>query len=295
MSDFQRGDLNPEFREALKASPIFQELRQDPEIFIGIRDKYVDAYYKGNRIGSFKPRNGGAYGQIHYKYLLDPDLNDTQIEMDAEGRIVFPDQDFLIKEFALDKVKRSASRFASEEKDGIQKIFQSNPNIVDLEIAFRQSNDLKESQYFAGENIRVDIAAIVDNSDHAELSLYEVKHFLNPELRGGSKEAKTISQLGMYERRIYNEYQEIRQSYKNVLRDRLDLGLAPEEQKELFNSLVSGEKELSVRPYVPLVLFGFDDDQKKGNAWKNHILDFEKRDGEHSLQAKGDPNGLKLK
>jgi hypothetical protein len=98
----------------------------------------------------------------------------------------------------------------------------------------------------------------------------------------------------MYERRIDNEYQEIRQSYKNVLQDQLDLDLVPEEQKELFTNLVSGDKELSVRPYVPLVLFGFDDDQKNGNAWQNHIEVFEER-GQFALQAKGDPNGLKLK
>ncbi|MCH8842584.1 MAG: hypothetical protein IID61_06345 [SAR324 cluster bacterium] len=77
--NFSKG-LNSDFVSALndeyKAGGWWKSLITDPELFVGIRNNYLNIYYCGNSLIKLENKNGALIGNTHYKYAIDPNLNE---------------------------------------------------------------------------------------------------------------------------------------------------------------------------------------------------------------------------
>ena len=99
----------------------------------------------------------------------------------------------------LHAVKKAAKDLAGEEKKRLQDaIINHNPNIIDLEIAIRDQNELDETQ----EDSRIDFAAVrSDDRGNPTIVLYEAKTLADPRLRGkGGDEPEVLTQLRRYQK-----------------------------------------------------------------------------------------------
>ena len=80
MSNFKRGIRNPDFISALNnllsnSQSFWHKIVNDKSLFIAIRDEKINVYHKGNSVCKLWFEKGKVIGETHYKYLLDPYLN----------------------------------------------------------------------------------------------------------------------------------------------------------------------------------------------------------------------------
>jgi len=87
------------------------------------------------------------------------------------------------------------------------------------------------------------------------LKFVEAKHYSNPEIWSKTV-PKVISQINKYESQIRCNKEEIRLAYKNYI----------EAINAIFNLKLP--PPIKVEDKVSLLIFGFDDDQKKGRLQK---------------------------
>src|SRR5271154_5012794 len=78
MEILSRG-LTTDFVNALNAAyndenSWWKPIVDDRELFVTPRKTCVCVYYRGNRLLKLSLNNGRLAGEIHYKYLLNPDL-----------------------------------------------------------------------------------------------------------------------------------------------------------------------------------------------------------------------------
>lgn len=270
MGDFDRGISNSAFLDALAESPIFKEIKTDPELFIGIREESVDVFYKMNCILTFEEEVNSFRGKIDYKYLLQPEREEDFVGMDPQGNLDIWKYGFVMENFDKDRLKKSAKRFATTEMAGVHHILHSPNNLhaIDTEIAFRESNAMKRQSCPKGENQKFDIAALLTDKEVPELAFYEAHEYLSRDIRGDSEEAPLSTQIGIYEDRIRRNEQKIKSSYIDVLLDRLSLGILPESLHKVAWKIVRKETDLVVRPSVSLAIFNFTQEQKNSHVWQ---------------------------
>ena len=143
MSTFSRG-LDGAFIDALNGEydkcGWWHRLVHDPDVFIAIRDNYVNAYYRGCSLAklSWQAQDETIVGQIHYKYLLRPSSPNEYVEV-VGGKAKLPDDmsTWFLRDLSdVDSLKRAVLPYAGAEKTGVHDILKANANIVDVEVAF---------------------------------------------------------------------------------------------------------------------------------------------------------------
>src|SRR5579863_8858447 len=116
----QRGLAN-DFVDVLKTayseSSWWRSIVEDKELFVTPRKKCVCVYYRGNRLLKLSCNNGRLTGEIHYKYLLNPDLKPAYRNV-TDGRVGSLDgMGAFVSDFAdLSLLKRASKPYAGEEK-----------------------------------------------------------------------------------------------------------------------------------------------------------------------------------
>ena len=74
MYEFKRGIENPVFVKALKndyaQGGLWKEIIDDQDLFIGIRNEYINVYFKGNSLLEICFESGCLKAYTHFKYLL---------------------------------------------------------------------------------------------------------------------------------------------------------------------------------------------------------------------------------
>ena len=63
--------LNEEYRDG----GWWKALVDDPQVFIAIRDEYLNVYWNGNSLLKLFLQNDRLVGEVHYKYMLRPEIN----------------------------------------------------------------------------------------------------------------------------------------------------------------------------------------------------------------------------
>lgn len=300
MNSFKRGISNQDFITALKeeynTGGWWQGIVDDKELFIAIRNEYINVYYKGNSLLKLSFVNGEFLAETHYKYLIRPNVKPFLIKTSANMAFI-PNgtkgvlDNYLIHNLSeIKSIKTASASYSGTEKEGIQKIILSNDNIVDLEIALTQEAEEDEMNPEQGRKSsakRIDFAALQKKDSYYELIFFEAKDFSNKDLRAkGSAVPEVIQQINNYEK-LLNQYQEdITYSYKQICQNLYDI---------LPNSLhsqaivdIANDTSVKVNVEPRLVVFGFDEDQRKGSIWSPHKEKLVESLGEKFL-AKGDP------
>lgn len=113
-------------------------LLDDREIFLAIREDYVNLYYRGCSLLRLERLDGAMVGRVHYKYLLRPYSDDPYVTV-LDGQPDFrggANNLFLCGFDDIGALKRAVEPYVGTEKAGVRNIVCDNPNILDVEIAF---------------------------------------------------------------------------------------------------------------------------------------------------------------
>lgn len=255
----------------------------DKDLFIAIRDEYVNVYYNGNSIAKiFLSEDYKVQCEVHYKYLLRPQVRNPYIKFE-EGTLksgLSIDNLFVDSLDDISALKASSRVYAGDEKKMIQQTILSDEkerdNILDLEITFSAEK--------TNSTDRIDYAKL-ERNEMLELSLvfYEVKHFSNPAIRAQGV-PKVLAQIERYEETLKNYESDIIESYKLVAQNMKDLGISA--RIPLIDCMLKGEP-IVLNRYPILYIGGFDMDQREGVNWKKHQEKLEAALGKSRLKLKG--------
>lgn len=217
-------------------------------IFLAIRNNSIGIYHKGGRLFGFDKN----VFKTHLKYASVIDNSDkdylTEIELSKKN---------LISDFTnnYQGIKENCNLYSGIEAKGVSEIYHkysylSNVRIVvlDIEISFEVSEKSSGKT-----QDRIDI--LLYDLDNKILKFVEAKHYSNKEIWSRTC-PKVIEQIEKYETQIERNKKEILIAYKNYINV----------INEIFKlKLPIPEK---VEDKVTLLIFGFDDDQKKGRLKK---------------------------
>ena len=272
MSTFNRG-LDDAFVEALNQEydkgGWWHRFVHDPDVFLAIRENYMNAYYRGCSLLKIELKDRAIVGQIHYKYLLCPSTPNKYVKVEG-GRANLDDMEswFLTDVNDIDSLKKAVEPYAGDEKTGIQDILKANFNILDVEIAFGKD----ESESGAP---RLDFAALQQASGNGvKVVFFEAKRFDDGALRKQDAEKpEVVEQMATYQSKLCANRDAVIKSYCRVCSNLRSLhGVAERhpERHAMLESVASGAAELTIDEKPVLIVFGFDGDQKVGKHWKPH-------------------------
>ena len=301
MSTFNRG-LTDEFVCALNKEydkgGWWCRFVHDEDIFLAIRENYVNAYYRGCSLLRLSLEGDAIVGQIHYKYLLRPSMSNEYVRF-SSGKLKLDDAGtkFLttVSEVdSLDSLKRAATPYAGAEKTGVHNILKAkaNGNIFDVEIAFGKD----EADSGAP---RLDFAALQASGDDVKVVFFEAKHFdtSRKALRTTGAKPGVVEQIEIYRCKLCDNHDAIVESYSRVccnLRSLHGVAKRHPERHAILESIASGQRNLDIDPNPVLIVFGFDGDQKDGKHWKPHREKLKKQLGKGRVHLKGNSAEFKL-
>lgn len=254
MSVFKRGIENQNFINELNNSSYFQKMVDDKDLFIAIRNEYINVYYYGQNISkiTFSKRQNKIKWEVHKKYIG---------KKNERGYEVIPDN-YLEN---VTKLKENICRFIGKEKRQVKKhiLNDSTRCIIDVEVGF------------GIERAYIDYVAIEKTSeDEKMLVFYEAKHFDNSEIRA-TTEPKVFAQMKKYEEVLDINRSEILSSYKTIFKNIYDLGLSSNDNFAQMTSETSDDIKINTKPR--LIIFEVDQ-QRKGDL--NHIKKLQQAFGE---------------
>ena len=270
---FNRG-LDDEFVKALNREYAkkgwWAGFVDDPQLFVALRDNCVNAYYRGCSLADIGWEGGKVVVHTHYKYLLRPSI-DAPSAVFVDGAYRLPRDAsalFVASPAEVESLKRAAKPYAGGEQTGVQRIIDSNRNILDVEVAF----GLRGTEASDPSAPRVDFAALRASDDGGKVVFYEAKRFANPELRAKERSIpKAVRQIDRYSAILRDNYAKIVESYGRVCGNLLHLhGMSARHPERHAMLERIADKPLSIDPDPRLVVFGFDADQRDGHAWKPH-------------------------
>ncbi len=212
----------------------------DKDLFIAIRDEYINVYYHGQSVCKLKYCKNGVKGSTHKKYL---GVKETGYFTSLNGEVA--DKRSIIKSLCeLDDIKKNVKPHKDKEKvNSYGQILDSNSQTIDVEITFSRSHEYSKSS--------IDYAVIKNLEHEYYIVFYEAKHFSNPEIRSKS-EPKVLKQIERYKRILIDNQSEIAESYKNVCSNLSDLGLIG--NRFFLNDIANGYR-LNVDIEPRLIIF----------------------------------------
>ena len=213
-------------------------------VFPAIRGGYIDFYYKGGRLFTFKKEFC-----THKKYAsVIKSVGDYIAESDLHKNVE------LISDFSegYESIKENCSLYPGVEAEGVSMLYHKYPYtgtdsdvvMLDIEVSFKAMENGKTQD-------RIDV--LLFNKKTQTLRFYEAKHFSNNELWSTQNTLpKVASQIGRYERQIKEQGGQILRQYANYMRI----------VNELFDCDLPEPKAIDEK--VTLLVFGFDRDQQQG-------------------------------
>ncbi|WP_445218786.1 hypothetical protein ACKWRH_45045 [Bradyrhizobium sp. Pa8] len=301
---FRRGIRGDDFRRALETlaqqDGWWKDVLADPTLIIGIRDEYLNVYWQGQSIFKVSFKGGKVTASTHEKYLLNPDLKD-QVSL-VEGKFAFGEAEprMLTREYkrgeTLGRLKRAASLYSGQEKEGVHEIATANDSVVDVEIAINASDipDIKRNLP------RMDLANFETTANGVDLVFWEAKTFSNPELENGD----IVGQIADYQKVIDLHKTEIEDSYRCVAKNLADMAKWSNEHRNVaaaIRAVADGAKLNVSSANVGLLVYDFtaiqrdrkDDD---GKTLKHRVIESLSKVGvgPERIKFKGTSKGLTI-
>ncbi len=288
----------------------WNDVLANKDLLLAVRGGYLNAYAGGQSIFKIGPKviDGVPRVETHYKYLIEPEMEEGSPYVQFDGEKFMVDPTVLVRTgyvpaVTLNRMVRTASRFSGAEKQGVHRIAAKEPKVVDLEIAFTSEGDLGGTSTAP----RMDLAVLVPGAPGSvSLVFCEAKCADNVELwklveKKDNEDAaliSVVSQIRTYETFIgaSGNHDALVAAYVSACRTLVELheqgyrrNLDP-----LVEAVASERIQLAIHPSVFLLVYGFDADQKKG-AVSNRLARLGANDmlGRRVI-AKGDPRSFSL-
>ena len=292
MDAFNRG-LEKEFVDALnheyeRDGSWWKGFVDDRELFLAVRDNYLNIYYRGCSLLKLAWKNRAILGEIHYKYLLRPKLTIGREYVDVkDGKVPVKEaKDFFINDLIdIDGLKQAAKPYAELEKIGVHDIVLSN-NVLDVEIAF------------GGSGKRIDFSILRKTGNGGSITFFEAKHFSNQALRARDAKPDVVDQIEHYTHLLRRNREALIGSYRRVCCNLWNLNGVRErnpERHEMLCGVVDGSRQLDIDVEPQLVVFGFDNDQKMGKSWYPHREKIKSQLGSNKVHFVGNSRNFKYK
>lgn len=248
----------------------WRKLVDDGDIFVAVRGGYLNVYYRGNSLIRLDLKSGSLVGAVHYKYLLNPGLDEYVPVVEGVPQFQGGLERYFTQALSnIGALKKAADPYADVEKSGVHEILRCNPNIIDVEAAFG-GVPRKDGKGVSAP--RVDFVALQEDEDEIRLVFFEAKDFGNAALRaGGDRLPDVVEQVVEYRDLLEANREKVEGAYREVCRLLLEIeGQAVRKpvRDAMMRKVVSSEKPLVVDIAPRLVVFGFDDAQRAGEAWK---------------------------
>ena len=248
---FERKLEKPAIANLTSSSLWMSHLESDcknQNIFLAVRNNSIGIYHKGGKLFSFEKNEFKTH--IKYASVID----NSEIAYLTENEL---SKNKLITDFKnnYSRIKENCGLYSGIEALGVSEIYhkysylsRNNIVVLDIEISFEaleKTNGEKQD--------RIDI--LLYDLNTRTLKFVEAKHYSNPEIWSNGT-PKVIGQIKKYETQIKTNKTEIIAAYKNYM--------------EAINSVFDLELPLpeKVEEKVALLIFGFDNDQKKGRLQK---------------------------
>ena len=293
MSKFERGIKNQDFIDALNIlrkdpTSFWSKMVDDKDLFIAIRKESINVYFQGNSLCQLSYKNGNIIGKTHYKFLIHPSITDKNMEfINGKCSMPVPPNLLLVSYDNVNLIKSSMSVYYGEEKNGVHEISTTVANVLDVEIAFEKDPVILNTRKSTD---RIDFLRIEKEGDQLKLVFYEAKLFTNKEIRKpkGVK-PPVVDQLNDYIIALKKHTPDILNSYALVCKNLKDLGLL--KSTALANNVINSTS-LQIEAIPRLVIFGFDEDQRKGEIHNAHLENI-KSFTACPVIAKGNPKSFK--
>jgi hypothetical protein len=258
MTKFKRGIQNMAFIKALNElyndkNSFWYNMINDKELFVAIREEYLNVYYKGQSICRLEYNNNVVKGRTHKKYL--------GIKEDgyfiSENGIILNKQSKVKSLNEIDQLKKNIETHIGKEKENsYSEILNNNKGIFDVEITLVNNKITKPIKKLDYEISSIDYVALEYNEN--KLVFYEAKHFTNPEIRSRTT-PRVFGQISRYEEALCLHEKEVLSSYNLVLQNLNDLHILTT-RNTLNKKLITGKISIDFKP--KLIVFGIDSDKK---------------------------------
>jgi hypothetical protein len=278
----------------------WQDVLADKTLVLGIRNEYMNVYWKGQSLFKVRVTPSGIVAATHEKYLLDPDLSD-QVVLTSAGffQTAGLQKKGFITEYrgseTLQKMKRAAAAYAGEEKKGVHTIImRSDAPVIDVEIAMSASE-----VPHAGKLPRIDIAALEEDSTGVKVVFWEAKLFWNGELRAkGDAKPRVLDQIRKYKDTLNAHRPAVLKNYGQVARNLVRIGQMSGGSRPI-HPLVSQVAEgrplvMNEEPDVGLIVFGFTAAERDDPFWVKHREKLERPLTRARIRSAGDPKNISL-
>lgn len=259
MSAFKRGITNQEFISELNKNKFWLQMVKDEDLFIAIRNEYLNVYYYGQSICKVTFVKKQIKWMTHKKYLgIDGSgYTDTGVYLDK-----------------IEELKKIAKKHGGREKEQVKKNILEDKKraILDVEITFgkedgsgKRSIDYLEIEKESNGKRSIDLLAIEkDRSGKIKLVFYEAKLFDNPEIKS-INDPKVYNQIEKYEIVLndINHKAEILNSYRLVYENIKALNL--NNKSNLVQLIGEDIDKLEIDDKPRLMIFAIDksiDDNK---------------------------------
>ena len=243
MSEFKRGITKENFIKELNSNLYFQKIIADKDLFIAIRNNYLNVYYYGQSIYKIEFVKNKLRWTTHKKYL---DSHSLESGYKSTENPLLED---------LETIKQRAKVYGGKEKEQVKEQILSNNSlcVLDVEVTFsRETNFGRRS---------IDYLAVESNNGKINYVFYEAKHFENSEIRA-RKTPKVFEQMEKYEQALSdpNHKKEILNSYKTVYENVLDLNLS---NKQKLTQLIGKNIEhIDIDSEPRLIIFEVSSEEK---------------------------------
>lgn len=241
-------------REFLKSSLWLNKIKKDclsQKVFLTIRDNRIDLYYKGGLLFCYD-KNGF---KTHVKYA-------SVITADADGKDYLTESQLSSFKLASDfesnyiRIKENCSNYSGIEACGVSDLYHKHSYLSDCSVVVLDIEVSFESLSEKSKHDRIDIVLL--NKATRTLHFIEAKHFSNNEIWSENK-PPVITQINRYESQIQHRKTQILYEYIEYVKT----------INEIFG--ISLPEPIDFEKNVTLLIFGFDNDQKKGRL-KSLIL-----------------------
>lgn len=256
-TEFQRGIKQVRFLDKLKSlytepNSFWQKMVDDDELFIGIRDEYLNVYFKGQSLCklSYCSKTNTIKGETHQKYLGGKDKG---YYVSNDGLFIKSKSD--IKSLAnIESLKERILPYSGLEKQSsYNDILKDELSIIDVEITFvrhktEQEIEANKESKTKYKTMSIDYLAIEDST----LVFYEAKHFSNSEIRSTTS-PKVFEQIKKYENALEDHKNEILNTYQRVLENLSQLNI---------NTKIAETEGLKLDTNPRLIVYGVDKNER---------------------------------
>ncbi len=274
VSSFKRffsDDLIDNLKTEQTLYPLLLQDIQKGIVFPCIREGRIDFYHKGGKL--FQYDRNGFKTHIKYASVIEKNKRDYLTENELGSCQLVSD---FVKGYG--RIKENCKNYSGVEGVGVSDIYskqsyifkKSGVVVLDIEVALRY--DVPDKNYD-----RIDI--LLYNLDEKKLKFLEAKHYSNPEL-WTTTQASAANQIKRYEDQILSRRMEIISGYNQYIVI----------VQKLFGASLPIVEEVDCK--VPLLIFGYDSDQRSGRL-KKLTVDNPKFD-DINLYPVGNAGNIKL-